>query len=551
MTMPDASATVFIPQADPDELQALLDHPRLSRPSYLEAMVSVHDDEARRAKGFQFRRPFSDILLRWLVVLIPLALGAIAGLLGIEFQRHAESFASDGLLVDVAAHVRKVRDLRAVLGVICVVGLVAMALWSALIMINTNRVAHSLRTPWFAAIGWLIAPGAGLAAHLTLDSRLESGSLVGFAVFLAVLYIPFGTLGGAAQDLGGSAHLARTWFTASAIGAFLLIFGMSGGTSVLPVEDPENVFKVRAFTCYLAALMLAAASAIAFATARDMNALIGHRWSRENDPQGLFSDPKRLKMRNGSKVGRPLTPTLFLRIIIAVGITASGIAGVLALFAFRGRYLQSGLTAIERQTALDDHAVVLSKIGVVGVALHLVYMVWAVVAARNARRRSIMAPSAWAVVGAFFSGPVIVGVGFKFLSGPFGAAVVTIGVIVVVAGFVIGQLVLGRSVSSLDGRGRIFLLWMLIDFAMILLSAFIAEVTDTRVQTIAYGVALTALTLVSAATAWTATSRLDRACRSYEHFVPAVDTAAMSTRSFQPISLAEPVGVAAVFGDAS
>ncbi|HRE00851.1 MAG TPA: hypothetical protein PLV68_06100, partial [Ilumatobacteraceae bacterium] len=90
-----------------------------------------------------------------------------------------------------------------------------MASWSFIVVANVNRVGHSLRSAWFAALGWLLAPGLGLAVHVTIDRYLDSGSLAGITVFLAVLYIPFGTIGGATHDLGGSAHFARTWFSAS------------------------------------------------------------------------------------------------------------------------------------------------------------------------------------------------------------------------------------------------------------------------------------------------------------------------------------------------
>ena len=90
-------------------------------------------------------------------------------------------------------------------------------------------------------------------------------------MFLAVLFLPFGTLGGAADDLGGNAQLTRTWFIASVIGAFLLIVGMSGRDERAAAGDPQNVLRIRAFACYLSALMLLTSSALASATARNLN----------------------------------------------------------------------------------------------------------------------------------------------------------------------------------------------------------------------------------------------------------------------------------------
>ncbi len=503
----------FIPDRAPGERPILLPSQRPERRSEPEPDAQP----AERTTGFQFQPPLSDILLRWLVVLVPLALGIIAGLLGVEFQKYAESFTDAGVTTDTPRHLHAVRELTAILGAIGVVGLMVMAMWSGLMVTNANRVGFSLRTPWFASVGWLLAPSLGLVAHFTIDKRLDSGSLAGVIVFLAFLYLPFGTLGGAAEDLGGSAQLARTWFLASVIGAFLLIVGMSGATSVLPVDDLQNQLRARAFSCYLAGLMLCVSSAVALATAVNLNALIRHRWARLLDPEGAFNDPSRNKIRrSGRKLRRRLTPTLFLRVLVTAGLFSTGVASVAVLFVFRGRHLNSGITPSERQLALDDFRTMLIVIGAVSVAVHFAYAVWAVVAARNAYRRSILAPNPWAVVGAFSIGPIFIAIG-ALLTGPFGAAVLTIGLILAVAGFVVGQLVLGRTVSALGGNGRIFLEWMILDFGFALFAAFISANSTNRIQIVAFGVAQTAMAILGAALAWVAMTRLDRTCREYRH----------------------------------
>lgn len=490
------------------------------------------DDNPRRVKH---RRPISDILLRGLVVLVPLAIGALVGLLGVEFQKHSDTYNHDGVAGDVAGHLDRVRQLTATFGAISVVGLVVMALWSWLMVTNTHRVGYTLRTAWFAALGWLLAPGLGLAAHLTIDRRLDSGTLVGLTVFLAVLYLPFGTLGGAAVDLGGSAQLARTWFLASVIGAFLLIVGMSGATSVLPVENPQNVLRIRAFTCYLSAMMLLASSALTFATARDLSSLINHRWARELDPEGVANDPKRLKItRRGRKLQRRMTPTLFLRMIITLGLLTTGLGSVVALIVFRGRAVDE--TGLATSEALDDLTSASIAIAAIAAAIHAVYVVWAVVAARNAYRRSIMAPSPWAAVASFLLGPAVV-VGSLGLSGPFGAAVLTVGIVATVSGFVIGQLILGRTVVSLGGRGRIFLIWMLVDFAGGLFAWYTTVVSNDRIQTVVSVVLQAGIALLGAGLAWSAMSRLDRTCREYRHSgstTPAIAMPMPTAASGQP-----------------
>ncbi len=493
--------------------------------------MGTPDDTNGSITGFRFRRPISDMLLRWLVVLVPLALSAMAGLLGVEFQKYSDSIRN--VSFGVSGHQSAVRGLTASMGAIGVVGLTAMTLWSGLIVTNANRVGHSLRTPWFAAVGWLLAPGLGFAAHLTLDKQLDSGALIGLTVFLAVLYLPFGTLGGAATDLGGNPHIARTWFLASVIGAFLLIVAMSGATSVLPVDNPQNVLKIRAFTCYLGSLMLLASSALAFATARNLNALIDHRWACEDDPDGVLNDPRRLKIsRTGHKLRRRLTPTLFLRVIVAVGLLGTSLAWVGATFVLRGRALRVSSASGERERILADFRTASLAIATLSVAVHLAYVVWAIVAARNAHRRSLLAPNPLAVASSFLVGPIVIGAGLQ-LSGPFGAAVLTVGLILAVSGFVVGQFVLGRTVSALGGRGQLFLTWMMVDVALGVFAAFVSANSTSRIQIVAFGVVQAAIAMLGAAMAWTAMTRLDRVCRAYRHS-GAITTGPESERS-QPV----------------
>lgn len=459
----------------------------------------------------------SDLLVRFAVVVTPLLIAGFAAMLGVHFQRQAQIFA-DGGVPTFGSYVNPIRDIIAYMSVVGIDGLVALSLWSGLVVTNTCRVCRSLRTPWFAAIGWLIAPGLGLIAHLTVDNHFQSGSLIGFAVFLAALYVPFGTLGGVAHDLGGSAHLARTWYLASVVSAFLLIVGMSGSTSGVPTGDPVQTLRIRAFACYLGALMLVASSALVFATGRNLHAMISHRWHKETNPDRMYGGNRLKIKRRGRQLRRRLTPTLFLRVIVTAGIVAVGVASVVAMLALRGRALRldGPFEYAERASLLDDYRDVAVAIGVVAAAVHAVYVLWAVVAVRNAHRRSILTPTPWAVVAAFLTGPIVCGVGVK-IAGPFGAAVLTVGVLMTIGGFIIGQLVLGRTVSALGGQGRIFLGWLLIDVCMGVFTAFVASRSDTRLQVVADGVVQTGFTLVSAAVAWTAMARLDQTIRDYRN----------------------------------
>ncbi|HRE00849.1 MAG TPA: hypothetical protein PLV68_06090, partial [Ilumatobacteraceae bacterium] len=163
-----------------------------------------------------------------------------------------------------------------------------------------------------------------------------------------------------------------------------------------------------------------------------------------------------------------------------------------------------------------DLRVAAASIAAVALAVHAMYVVWAIVAARNAHRRSILAPTPWAVIGAFLSGPVIVGISAS-LSGPFGAAVLTIGVTASIAGFIVGQLVLGRTVAALDGRGRIFTHWLGVDILTGVLVSITSLIELRPLETVILAVVQTAVVLLNATLAWNAMSTLDRTCRAYRY----------------------------------
>ncbi len=463
------------------------------------------------------RQPVSDLVVRSIVVVAPLALGTVAALLGLHFQRESAS-ARRGDPPDLLRYRDPIKTLLASMGVIGVVTLAALAIWSFIVVGNANRVFHSIRAPWFAAAGWLIAPGLGLLANATLDSRLKSGSLVGCTVFLAVLYIPFGTLGGASKDLGDSFHLARMWFLSAGVSAFLVIVGISGATDGLPDSDVANRLRIRSVACYLAALMLAACSALAFATARNLQTYISHKWLSEVDPEGAERLYKARITRSGRLLKRRMTPTLFLRVMVPAGLMAAGGWLTWEVFVKRGRaldLLEIG-DAAQSQAVLDQLRTMATRVGVVAVAVHAVFVVWATVASRNAYRRSIMAPTPWAVVASFLGGPVVLAAGIG-LGGPFGDAVLAVGIALAVGGFIVGQLVLGRTVSEMNGRGRVFLVWVIADIAAILIGLFVTTHTGGRLQVVIDGVTQGGITVINAMLAWVAMTRLDRTCRSFRH----------------------------------
>lgn len=470
------------------------------------------------------RQPVSDLVVRSVVVAAPLALGAVAALLGVHFQQESAS-ARRGDPPDLLRYRDPIKTLVASMGVIGVVTLAALAIWSFIVVGNAKRVFHSIRSPWFAAAGWLIAPGLGLLAHATLDARLHSGSLVGCTVFLAVLYIPFGTLGGASKDLGDSFHLARMWFLSAGVSGFLVIVGISGATEGLPDSDVANRLRIRSVACYLAALMLAACSALAFATARNLHAYISHKWFSEVDPERAGHMQTARVKRAGRLLKRRMTPTLFLRVVVPAGLLLTGGWLAAEVFVKRGRALDLNEIGDSAQAhaVLQQLRTTALRVAVVGLAVHAVFVVWATVASRNAYRRSIMAPTPWAVVAAFLGGPAVIAAGLG-IGGPFGDAVLAVGIALAVGGFIVGQLVLGRTVSEMGGRGRVFLIWVIADIGAILIALFVSTHTAPRLQLMVDGIAQVGITIINAMLSWIAMTRLDRTCRAYRHAHPDTDS---------------------------
>ena len=470
-------------------------------------------DEAVPISRPWVRQPVSDFVPRWLVVLAPLAIGSIAALLGWHFQTEGAA-AARGEAPDLLRYLDPINELIAFMGVIGVVSLAALAIWSYIAVDNANRVHHSLRSGWFAAMGWLIAPGLGLLAHVTLDHRLRAGSLIGCTVFLAVLYIPFGTLGGAAKDLGDSFHLARMWFLSSVVSAFLLIVGLSGATDGLPDSDVVNRLRLRAVACYLAALMLVTCSALALFTARNLHALVSHRWQMELDPEHAATDPKRFRItRRGRQLHRRSTPTLFLRVIVTAGLAGCGAMVTALVFVDRDRALRMRDLG-SREVAFEAIRTSALQIGVIAVAVHAVFVMWATVASRNAYRRSSLAPTPWAPLASFLAGPIVIAIGVT-TDGPFGDAVLAVGIALAAGGFIVGQLVLGRIVTAMGGLGRVFLLWLGSEIVALSVAVFVSVRTNDNVGLVVDGAIQAAVTIINVALGWTAMSKLDRTTRAY------------------------------------
>lgn len=500
-------------------------------------------DEAVPISRPWVRQPVSDFIARWLVVLAPLAIGALAALLGWHFQAEAAAVAR-GDARDLRRYLDPIDELLAYMGTVGAVALAALAIWSYIAVDNASRVHHSLRSAWFAAIGWLIAPGLGLLAHITLDHRLHAGSLIGCTVFLAALYVPFGTLGGAAKDLGDSFHLARMWFLSSVVSAFLLIVGLSGATDGLPDSDIANRLRLRAVACYLAALMLVTCSALALFTARNLNSLISHRWQMEIDPDGAAAAPGRLRItRRGRRLQLRATPTLFLRLLVPTGFAVTGATLAALVFVDRDRATRLGDPSA-REAAFDQIRSSALRIAVVALAVHGAYIVWATVAARNAHRRSIMAPTPWAPLSSLLAGPIVIAAGV-LIGGPFGDAVLAVGIALAGGGFIVGQLVLGRIVAALGGRGRIFLVWIFVEIASLAVGAFVSVHTAGHAQLLVDGTVQSVVTIVNVALAWAAMSRLDRTTRAfrpagddlYESSPPPPSVAYLPSQATVPVTL--------------
>ncbi|CAB4865112.1 unannotated protein [freshwater metagenome] len=446
-------------------------------------------------------------------------LGVVAIVFGLHFQ-HTFSIYEQGRLPDAVAY-QAAADRLLVIGQIgVIVAFVAMVLWSATAVLNARRVLRSLRSAWVAVGGWLLVPVAALVAHAWIDRTLQSGMFIAGLTCLMFLYLPHGTVAGASTDLGGSTYLARVWYLLEALAGILLWAALAGVKRGLPATHPQAAMQEKAFLCFVAGVLLLAGASTFFATARRLSGLTHHKWQGASVPPvsfATYSGPigSVNVVRPAGFAAKPMLPTAGLRIGAWAALTTVNLAAITATFVDRRHAI---LTEVRygsgpAHVLLTSSANTLRIIMLAGVAAHVLYVLWALVAAVNARRRTLLAPAAWVIAATFLSGTTL----FAF-SDRANEAVGVTGVMVAGAatfvGFVIGQLLLGRSVVALGGRGRIFLVWLLFEFGVGACTAYIARLAHDDVKILSVGALLVGCSILSSVCAWIAMTRLDAMCRA-------------------------------------
>ncbi len=479
-----------------------------------EAQILAHEERATRS--FTPRAPLPEMVQRFAATASLVLLGALAIVFGFHFQ-HTFAIYRSGKLPSVDAYQSQVRRLLSGMQVSLLVAGVTMTLWSATVIANARRVFHSLRSVWVATGGWVAVVAAPYVAHRWLDTSLRSGMLLAGLTFLAVLYVPHGTIAGATADLGGNGYLARVWYLLELLAAILLWAALSGVSAGMASSRPQTAMQEKAFLCFVGGLLLLAAAAIFFAAARNLNDLAHHKWEGGLSPRGARNVPVGSVVVTRAATFNPKRPisTWPLRMAVCAGFAAVNAGAVAVTFITRRRAISD---EVRYGPAVAHNALTLSihhfnLVIAASIAVHCLYVVWAIVASINARRRTLLAPSALAVTAAFLAGTLLFAIAPR-VHDSLGVATVVIASGVTYVGFIIGQLLLGRAVVALGGSGRIFLTWLLVEFGLGACVAYVSRLARNNTQLLTFGGVLALFALSSSACAWIATARLDAACRA-------------------------------------
>ncbi len=473
-------------------------------------------DEATPLRRFSARAPLPEMVQRLAATASLVLLGALAIVFGLHFQHTFEIYRS-GKLPSVTAYQNEVGRLLGVMQVSVVVGCAAMTLWSATAVTNARRAFHSLRSVWIAAGGWVAVLASAYAAHAWLDTTLRSGMLLAGLTFLVMLYVPHGTIAGATTDLGGNGYLARVWYLLEVLAAILLWATLSSVSTGLSSSHPQTAMQDKAFLCFVGGLLLCAAAATFFAAARNINDLTHHKWEGARSPGGGWSGPAGSVVitRAATFVPKSPIPTWALRMAVCTGFAVVNAGAVAVTFVGRRNAIADevryGSAVAHAALVASTHRfnlVIAASLGV-----HCLYVLWAIIATINARRRTLLAPSVLAVTATFLSGTLLFMVGPR-LDDSLGVTALVIASSVTYVGFVIGQLLLGRALVALGGSGRIFLTWLLVEFGLGACVAYVSRLARNNTQLFTFGALLALFALVSSACAWIAMARLDAACRA-------------------------------------
>ena len=472
------------------------------------------EDGVRSGRGFAARAPMPELAQRWLAFASLVLLGILAVVFGFLFKHNFDLYErGDPPIPGVFRG--QVID-RLVYGqVALVVAMAALAIWSGVAVANARRVFYSLRSVPAAVGGWLFVPVAAFGAHQWLDSTLESGWIITIVASLLFMYIPHGTIGGTAKDLGGSAYLARVWYVLALLAALLMWGALAGTSSGLPTSDPQMAMRLKAYLCFVAGLLLFASAATFYAAAQQIAVLTNHKWADALAPRNATRTPigSVEVTRSADFVTKPPLPTHALRVVVWCGLFVFNTAAVAATFDLRRRAILADMHdgTVAAHTLLVSATQMFDRIVVLGIATHVMYVAWAIAAATNARRRTLLAPSPRVTAASFVGGTVL----FAFVSrdhNTFAAAMMVGAIGVVCIGFVVGQLMLGRASVALGGSGRIFLMWLIAEFGLCSTMAYVSRVARVDAELLTIGGVLAGFAVLSSVLGWLAMDRLDRRC---------------------------------------
>ena len=464
--------------------------------------------------GFVARTPLPDLVQRWLAVASLASLGVVAVVFGFFFK-HTLDLYDRGIPPLSSSYHHDVDLLLAYGRFALILAMVTLSIWTAFTVANAQRVFHSLRSMWFGVGAWLLIPIVAFVTHQWLDQTLKSGWVVTGVVSLGIMYVPHGTIGGTAKDLGGSAYFARVWYVLALLAGILMWAALAGTTSGLPTSDPRSAMKVKAFLCFVSAVLLFAAAAAFFATAELIVGLTHHKWADATSPKGLGRAlvGEVSVTRPAGYVHKAPIPTHALRVVAWCGFFVLNLAAVSATFDIRRRAIQAEVRdgSAAARDLLVSATRSFDRVIVIAVVVHVTYVVWGIVAAVNARRKTLLALSPWGVATAFLFGTLLLG----FVSSEHTTFATTMLAVVIginYLGFIIGQLLLGRAAVALGGSGRLFVSWSIAEFGLGACVAFVSRVARNETQLVIFGGLLGAFAVASTVLAWLAMSRFDRAC---------------------------------------
>jgi hypothetical protein len=471
-------------------------------------------DGVRSGRGFAARAPLPELAQRWLAFASLVLLGILAVVFGFLFKHNFDLYERGDPPIPGVFRGQVIDHL--VYGqVALVVAMAALAIWSGVVVANARRVFYSLRSVPAAVGGWLFVPLVAFAAHESLDRALKSGWIITIAASLLFMYVPHGTIGGTARDLGGSSYLARVWYVLALLAALLMWGALAGTSSGLPSSDPQMAMRLKAYLCFVAGLLLFAAAATFFATAQNLAALTHHKWADALAPRSASRIPigSVEVTRSAEFVSKEPLPTHALRVVVWCGLFVFNTAAVAATFDLRRRaiHVETHDGSVAAHSLLASATQMFNRIVVLGIATHVMYVVWAMAAATNARRRTLLAPSARVTALSFVGGAAL----FPFVSrdhDTFAAAMMVGAIGVVCIGFVVGQLLLGRASVALGGSGRIFLMWLIAEFGLCSTMAYVSRVARVDAELLTIGGLLAGFAVLSSVLGWLAMDRLDKRC---------------------------------------